>query len=453
MNARPLLLAGGVLAALLSPPAAAAQERVQETVVVTGTAAPLPFESLARTVLVITRDDLARLPVSSVVDALRLTAGVDVRARGTNGMQTDFSLRGATFGQALVLIDGVRINNSQTGHHNGDLPVALDQVDRIEVLLGPGSSLYGADAFGGTINIVTRQQAPPSAAVSFGEHGLASASGQTSGSIGSAQQTVAGSFTRSSGFMYDRDFRGATLGTRTRFGDRTSLGVGFSDREFGANGFYGNSPSKEWTRQWMGDVRRTFVDRANRGLAVQASYRTFHDRFLWDVRNPGVFENTHRTHAALATVTGRTALSRGWQLNGGLEQAADWIRSTNLGDHDLLRTGVFAEAQGPVGTRTTLAAGLRMDAYTTFGVVVESVGERELLADVEPARPRLARARVPRADVHRALLHGPGAPRQQRPRARDLLGHGSRARLDPAAAVGRHRRRSSTGASGTSSTG
>jgi iron complex outermembrane receptor protein len=139
------------------------------------------------------------------------------------------------------------------------------------------------------------------------------------------------------------------------------------------------------------------VDGVERGLAVQASYRTFRDRFLWDVRKPGVFENTHRTHAALATATGRATLKRGWQLNGGLEQAADWIRSTNLGDHDLLRTGVFAEAQGPVGARATVAAGLRMDAYTTFGVSWSpSVSGSYWLTSSLRARGSLARAfRVP----------------------------------------------------------
>ena len=72
--------------------------------------------------------------------------------------QTDFALRGATFGQMLMLVDGVRLNDAQSGHHNGDIPVPLDQVERIEILYGPGSSLFGADAVGGTVNIVTRRE-------------------------------------------------------------------------------------------------------------------------------------------------------------------------------------------------------------------------------------------------------------------------------------------------------
>ena len=159
-------------------------------------------------------------------------------------------VRGSTFSQVLVLVDGVRMNNSQTGHHNADLPFGLDQVDRIEVLAGAGSSLHGADAFGGTINIVTRTTArPTSASAVVGENGLVGGTfGATLGS-GAVTQSINAQVSRSSGFMFDRDFRTAMASGRTAMGKRTAVDVAFSDREFGANGFYGNSPSKEWTQQ------------------------------------------------------------------------------------------------------------------------------------------------------------------------------------------------------------
>ena len=96
---------------------------------------------------------------------LRLASSVDVRARGERGVQSDFAVRGASFGQVLVLVDGVRLNDAQSGHHNGDIPVPLDAVERIEVLYGPASSLFGADAFGGTVNVITRRDAESSATV------------------------------------------------------------------------------------------------------------------------------------------------------------------------------------------------------------------------------------------------------------------------------------------------
>src|SRR6185295_20268679 len=131
-----------------------------------------------RTITVITREQIARLPVHSIADILRLAASVDVRARGERGVQTDFAVRGANFGQMLVLVDGVRLNDAQSGHHNGDIPVPLDAVERIEILQGPGSAIFGADAFGGTVNVITRRQAPSSFEVRGGADGYAGGDGQ-----------------------------------------------------------------------------------------------------------------------------------------------------------------------------------------------------------------------------------------------------------------------------------
>jgi outer membrane cobalamin receptor len=156
--------------------------------------------------LVLTGENVRRLPIVSVADALRLIASIDVRSRGPFDVQSDFSFRGAAFGQALVLVDGVRLNDAQSGHHNSDIPVPLEVIERIEVLLGTGSSLHGADATGGTVNIITRPNGRRLLAnVAAGQHGLVDASatlGTTRGHIG---HVVSGSFSRSDGFMPARD--------------------------------------------------------------------------------------------------------------------------------------------------------------------------------------------------------------------------------------------------------
>lgn len=118
---------------------AAGQDAYRQTVVVTAAATPVELGSVTRTLTVITRDQIAELPVRSVADILRLAASVDVRARGGFGVQSDFAVRGASFGQMLVLVDGVRLNDAQSGHHNGDIPVPVEDIERIEILHGPGS--------------------------------------------------------------------------------------------------------------------------------------------------------------------------------------------------------------------------------------------------------------------------------------------------------------------------
>src|SRR6188768_2229575 len=158
---------------LLCAAPAHAQSPYRQTVVVTAATAPVELGSITRTMTIITREQIDALPAHTVADVLRLVPSVDVRARGIMGVQSDFAIRGANFGQMLVLVDGVRLNDAQSGHHNGDIPVPLEAVERIEVLQGPGSSLFGADAFGGTVNVITRRGAePPSLVVQGGSFGL-----------------------------------------------------------------------------------------------------------------------------------------------------------------------------------------------------------------------------------------------------------------------------------------
>ncbi|MGV8040396.1 MAG: TonB-dependent receptor [Thermoanaerobaculaceae bacterium] len=149
--------------------------QVQETVTVT--ASRLPVEAAApRRTVVLEREEIARLPVESVQELVAQLAGASLMRRGPLGAQADVMLRGATFEQVAVLVDGVRVNDPQTGHFNLDLAVDLDAVERIEVTLGPGSAVHGPDAFGGTVAITTAAPTALRARLGVGQHGLWQAS-------------------------------------------------------------------------------------------------------------------------------------------------------------------------------------------------------------------------------------------------------------------------------------
>ena len=346
---------------------AAAQGPYRQEVVVTAAATPVELGTVTRTLTVITREEIARLPVHSIADVLRLTGLVDVRARGERGVQTDFAIRGAHFGQMLVLVDGVRLNDAQSGHHNGDIPVPLDAVERIEVLHGPGSSLFGADAFGGTVNVITRREAPASAVVGTGSFGLAAGRGQVGLARGDLRQLLAAEVNRSSGFMVERGFLTAGVSARTRFGERGGLLASYLWKDFGANGFYGNSPSHEWTNRTLLAADRNLGVRVGWRLGSTLSYRTHGDHFLWNVHQPGVAENRHRTHAVLGALRASRGIGTRGSLTTGMEGGADWIRSSNLGDHDTQRVSAFGEWRHALAASTQLDASLRVDRYTEFG--------------------------------------------------------------------------------------
>jgi iron complex outermembrane receptor protein len=359
----PLLLLVSAVA-----PRASAQEPLQETVVVTATAAPIRFAEIGRRVLVVTREQIEALPVQSVPELLSYLASVDVRTRGMGGTQADVSIRGASFGQSLVLVDGVRMNDAQSAHHNLDLPVLLQDVERLELLSGPGASLHGADAFGGALNIVTRREPPVrDAAVSVGSDGYVDARVRVDLQAGGHTQSIWAGASRSDGFMPDRDFRTASVGGRARLGARSSLSAGYIDKEFGANGFYGPAPSREWTGSTLVRADRTFDAPGGWTAQLRGSYRTHRDRFDYDSRTPGLYENRHRTHAALATVGADRDLGRAGSLHVGTEAGGDWILSSNLGDHQVGHGSAVTEWRVQPSTRATLVSGLRYDGYSRFG--------------------------------------------------------------------------------------
>jgi iron complex outermembrane receptor protein len=365
---------GAVAAWGVSVPAASAQTApsapaaVQETVLVTATVAPESLGHLGRSVALVTRADIARLPVSSVADLLRLLSSVEVRSRGARGVQSDLSIRGASFGQALVLVDGVRLNDVQSGHHNADIPVGVDDVERVEVLLGGGSSLHGADAFGGTVNIITHVAGPRfHADVSAGQHDLVEAAAGLGIARGTVWHRVSGEFDHSSGFMPARDHDVRLARYQGQLGAGTSLSVAHLDKEFGANGFYGPAPSREWTKQTLVTGERRFADAPGGSFSIGGSYRTHGDRFVYDVRNPSLSQNTHRTHAVTAGARWHRVLSPSTGLSVGAEGGFDTIDSTGLGEHDVSRGSLFAEGRQQLGHGIVVHPGLRVDRYSRFG--------------------------------------------------------------------------------------
>ena len=127
-----------------------------DDVVVLGSRAPLTEGETAKIVTVITSDDIHRAAVATVNDALKMATGVDVRQRGGFGVQTDISIGGGTFDQIAILLNGVNIGNPQTGHLSADFPVSLEDIERIEIIEGASSRVFGASAFNGAVNIVTK---------------------------------------------------------------------------------------------------------------------------------------------------------------------------------------------------------------------------------------------------------------------------------------------------------
>src|SRR5215213_7264322 len=135
-----------------------AQEKEIELdpVTITASIAPERVSKTGRNLLIIKGERFNHLPVNSVDELLRYLPGVEVQMRGPLGAQSDIVLRGGTFQQVLVILDGVRLNDPNTGHFSSYIPIAPAEIDHIEILKGASSAIYGSEAVGGVINIITK---------------------------------------------------------------------------------------------------------------------------------------------------------------------------------------------------------------------------------------------------------------------------------------------------------
>ena len=234
----------------------AEHEEELEELTVTGTMAPLTQLQSARVVTVISRADVERAGVQSVNDLFKLATGVDVRQRGGFGIQTDISIDGGTFDQMTLLLNGVNISNPHTGHLAADLPVSISDIERIEVLEGAASRVYGATAFGGAINIVTRRESENSLTLGAqgGSFGTFDADARTayrwrnlsnrlSGGGGRSDGGTTNSQWRKGQFFYQGDFAHELFSLNWQ--------AGMSRKAYGANTFY----SPAWPNQYERNER------------------------------------------------------------------------------------------------------------------------------------------------------------------------------------------------------
>jgi iron complex outermembrane receptor protein len=340
-------------------------EPVRTVVVVTGHAEPVPLEEADRPVQVLDAKKL-RLLSNNAADLLRLDSSLDLRARGANGVQSDLSIRGGSFGQTLVLFDGLRMNDAQSGHHSLNLPLTFESLGQVEVLKGTGSTLYGSDAIGGVVQFVPRR--PESTELrlwgGLGSFGTNQQRVQAGFVFGTWSQILSATRDFSTGFIPNRDYRNLTVTTITE--GRTKLGtsrltLGHNDRPFGAQQFYGNFPSWERTKAWFAGIRQDLGERTD----VSFGYRRHTDLFVLFRDRPQVFTNRHASEHWQAAVRRGNPLKFG-RVYYGIEGYGDQIASSNLGSHSRTRAAGYAGWDVRALKRFSLNLGIRDEVWGSF---------------------------------------------------------------------------------------
>ena len=220
---------------------------------VSGTLAPLTQLQSARIVSVLSREEIQAAGVQSVNDLLKLASGVDVRQRGGFGIQTDISIDGGTFDQITLLLNGTNISNPHTGHLAADLPVSIDDIERIEILSGASSRVYGGSAFGGCINIVTRndRQNAVSGGAEGGMYGTIQGDARLSLTYGHVSNRLSTGGGRSNGGTDNSDWRKGQLyyqGDYTNESFDLQWQAGWTKKAYGANTFYSAAYPNQYER-------------------------------------------------------------------------------------------------------------------------------------------------------------------------------------------------------------
>ena len=298
-----------------------------DDVVVVGSRAPLTEGETARMVTVITSDDIQRAPVTTVNDVLKMATGVDVRQRGGFGVQTDISIDGGTFDQIAILLNGVNIGNPQTGHLSADFPVSLEDIERIEIIEGASARVFGASAFNGAVNIVTKRGGDSSVGIEGGSFGTFGGTGRIAGkgmslSAGYRQSdggTENSYFRQSQGF-YSQNFQLSTVNFQ--------LMLGATGKRYGANTFYSAAYPDQYESNGRffasADVSGKLSDVFQ--FQVQPYWNLNTDHFQL-IRGSGVGENFHRTNVVGGKVNGHFDWLLG-KTSCGVEIRNESIRRT-----------------------------------------------------------------------------------------------------------------------------
>jgi len=296
----------------------------------TGAREALGMDRAASQISTFSQTDIQQIPVQSTAQLLSYIQGLDLRQRGPGGVQADIGLQGSTFDQVLVLIDGVRISDAQTGHHQLNSLVPLDAIQSIDIIRGAAASRYGMGALGGVINIHTLQipapnsehKAPYTVANVYSGSSFENDTSEgfryaAKGARLTSMQSIklgdrgayagflySGSFDQGNGYRYNTAFNTQRhLAKVTLYhplmGSWSARQV-WVNNQFGANGFYAapgdkNSEESVNTRWLMIDQTKSWSRRGSwvMDLHSNASLRQNRDHYVYIAANPDLYQNFH----------------------------------------------------------------------------------------------------------------------------------------------------------------
>ncbi|MGA0373870.1 MAG: TonB-dependent receptor plug domain-containing protein [Flavobacteriaceae bacterium] len=334
----------------------------------------IPLRQNSKTIQILTADQIRQSGVTHILDLLQQIAGLDIKRRGAGSTQADLNIRGGTFDQTLLLIDGIKLDDAQTGHHTLNFLPPPQMIQRIEIIKGPAARVYGQNAFTGAINIVTKKEIPKTLTLNLQQGNY----DQTNGSIflGDTGEkiSVLGFVSRnnSDGYRYNTDYDQTQYFIKSTFNrHKTPLDLiaSFSGRNFGANGFYATPSAKDQYEETQASLI-SLSQRRNIGAWIfkpKVYWRRGQDMYEYIRNKPEIYRNLHVTNKIGMAFD--TSVASDWGLTGmGVDISKVSIRSNNLGDRSRTMMNFFLEHRFYLFNKSVdITPGLVANYFSDFG--------------------------------------------------------------------------------------
>ena len=334
-----------------------------------------------RNITVISGDAFNHLPNLSLDELLKYVPGIEIQSRGPMGAQSDIVIRGGTFQQTLILLDGIKINDPITGHFNSYIPLHPEDINRIEIIKGAASAIYGSDAIGGVVNIITnglqqKNQHKLSVGSKWGSYNSRSNNiwwgvqkEKWKLSVSSQQNKADGENLRGTTGYYNNSFYAANF--NYAFASNWKLHVLYANdsRDFNAQNFYTTFKSdtaseivkSNWTQ--MG-LSKQYTHKI---VKFDVAYKNLSDRFRF---NPAGSFNENKTSLFVAQGSVQFTRNPNHQIVTGAQWIHKKIRSNDRGNHELAHGAAFLIATHKLPKNIFINESLRIDWDQSYGWII-----------------------------------------------------------------------------------
>ena len=313
----------------------------------------IEIESLQNSISVISisKQQINNSTATNVSELLQQIAGIDIRRRGVEGMQADLYIRGGSFDQTLLLIDGIKVEDPQTGHHTMNMTLPLEVIERIEITKGSAGRIYGQNAFTGAVNIITKKNIKNNLSVELTGGSFDQKRGSLTVQRKLENSDILFNYNRkeSEGYRYNTDFKNDELFIKSNFKikDQKVSAIGaFNERKFGANGFYASPEAIDQYEETQASIigLTTAFKKDDLIIKPKLYWKRNQDMYVYLRQDPSVYRNLHISNKVGIEVNASTSNSIG-NLGLGIDLSKVSLTSNNLGNRNRTMLNMFIEQQ------------------------------------------------------------------------------------------------------------